>query len=511
MSKNKAITFKSYHQNQPFLLPPSLDELIPRDHPVRVVNEVIDSIDITPLEGQYSSVGSSSYHPKMLLKVLVYGYVTNIYSSRKIESSLKENIHFMWLSAMNTPDHNTINRFRSERLKEVLRTLFVQIVQLLASEGLLSLKEISLDGTKIEANANRYTFVWGKAIKTNKEKMAKQLDELWQYAQKVAEQETDTPEPPDFTKIDKQKVEQTIAQIDALLADKKVDKKIEQKLNYAKKNYPKAIEKYEAQEKLLAGRNSYSKTDTDATFMRMKEDHLQNGQLKPGYNVQVSASNQYVVEYTIHPNPTDTTTLPTHLEQYNEDYKQLPEEVTADAGYGSEQNYQYLEDNHVAAYVKYNHFNNQLKKNHLKKNPFAAETLYYNAERDCYYCSMAQPMNYIGTIERKTSTGFTQTIKKYQAQNCNGCPLRGVCHDAKANRTIEINHNLNRHKQIAYEKLTSEEGIQRRKKRCVEVEPIFGNIKNNHHFKRFMLRGKAKVEIEFGLLAIAQNLRKKAG
>lgn len=163
----------------------------------------------------------------------------------------------------------------------------------------------------------------------------------------------------------------------------------------------------------------------------------------------------------------------------------------------------------MEAYVKYNHFNNQLKKSYLKSNPFAAETLHYNAAKDCYYCPMAQPMNYIGTIERKTSTGFIQHIRKYQAQNCNGCPLRGTCHTAKTNRTIEINHNLNRHKQIAYEKLTSDEGIQRRKKRCVEVEPIFGNIKNNHHFKRFMLRGKAKVETEFGLLAIAQNLRKK--
>ena len=141
------------------LLPPSLEELIVADHPVRIVNQVLDKIDIEPLLQQYSGGGSSSFHPRMLLKVLVFAYINNNYSSRKIESALKENIHYMWLSGMSTPDHNTINRFRSERLKEVLRQVFTQVVLLLSEEGLLNIKELYTDGTKIEANASRYTFV----------------------------------------------------------------------------------------------------------------------------------------------------------------------------------------------------------------------------------------------------------------------------------------------------------------------------------------------------------------
>ena len=160
--------FKAYHQNQMMLLPPNLEELIPQNHPVRIVNEVLDKIDIQPLIRQYKTGGSSSYHPLMLLKVIVYGYINNIYSSRKIEEALQQNIHFMWLGGMNTPDHNTINRFRSDKLKDSLKNIFVQVVRLLADEGLLSIKELYTDGTKIEANANRYTFVWGNAIKTNK-------------------------------------------------------------------------------------------------------------------------------------------------------------------------------------------------------------------------------------------------------------------------------------------------------------------------------------------------------
>ena len=149
-----SVAFKAYHQHQVMLLPPSLDELISPGHPVRVVNEVLDKIDIDPLLKKYKGGGSSSFHPRMLLKVLVYAYINNNYSSRRIEAALKENIHFMWLSGMSTPDHNTINRFRSDRLKEVLRQVFTQVVIMLNEQGLLNIKELYTDGTKIEANAN---------------------------------------------------------------------------------------------------------------------------------------------------------------------------------------------------------------------------------------------------------------------------------------------------------------------------------------------------------------------
>ena len=511
MSKNSKVVFKNYSPFQGMLLPPSLEELIPLRHPVRVVNEVIESINLELLEKAYKGGGTSSYHPKMLLKILVYGYVTNIYSSRKLEAATKENIHFMWLAGMQQPDHNTINTFRGRRLQAALKNIFTQVVELLVEEGVLSIKDINVDGTKIEANANRYTFVWGNAIKTSKEKMKKQLEALWQYTQKVAAEELDEPTPPDFTTIAKEKVVQTIEKIDRALSGKaEVSKQVKQKLNYAKNNWPAALEKYEAQEKILAGRNSYSKTDTDATFMRMKDDHMKNGQLKAAYNVQISTSDQFIVDYSLHPNPTDTTTLPKHIEQHKTTYHQCPQSVTADAGYGSEENYQYLEDNTIEAYVKYSSFDKQQSANHYKRAPFATEQLYYNEQKDCYYCPMGQTMNCIGSYEKQTSTVFTQTIKRYQVQNCNGCPLRGVCHQSKHNRIIEVNHNLVRHKAIAKEKLNTEEGIQKRKKRCYDVEPVFGNIKSNHKFNRFMLRGKKKVNIELGLLALAQNLRKKA-
>lgn len=504
-------TFKPYDQHQIMMLPPSLDELIPNDHPVRIVNEVINNVNIDPLISAYESTGCSSYHPQMLLKVLVYGYVTNIYSSRKLETSCKENINFMWLSAMNYPDHNTINRFRGVRLKDALRTIFEQVVLLLAQEGLLSIKDVYTDGTKIEANANKYTFVWKKAIQTNKEKMKKQLAEIWDYAQNIANDEDRLPEPPDFTKIDSEKIKEAVEQLNKALSKKEnVSGKVKAKMRYITKNFPENLVKYEAYEKILGERNSFSKTDTDATFMRMKEDHMLNGQLKPGYNIQISTSNQYIVNYTVHSNPTDTRTLESHLAQHEKSFGQTPDSITADAGYGSEENFNLMEKKEVTAYVKYNLFDKQQNKNYAKKKSFSAQQLFYNPQKDIYTCPIGQEMKFIGEQKKKNSSGFEQTMRKYQASNCKSCPLNGSCHKSKGNRIIEINQNLNRQKLKAFELLNSEEGVKKRKKRCYDVEPVFGNIKNNHKFKRFMLRGKHKVEIEWGLLAIAQNIRKKS-
>jgi transposase len=508
---SKRPVFKPYNQAQILAIPPTLEELIPSGHPVRVVNEVVNKLNIEPLLKAYHIKGSSSYHPKMLLKVVVYGYVTNVYSSRKLAAACKESIYFMWLSSMSYPDHNTINRFRGVRLKHALRSVFEDVVKLLAGEGLLSIEEVNTDGTKIEANANKYTFVWKKSIETNKEKMGKQLKEIWAYAQHIAKEEDKMPEPPDFTTIDSTKVKATVELLNEKLAGKEnIPKEVKDKLKYITKHYPQNIEKYERQEAVLGERNSYSKTDPDATFMRMKEDHMKNGQLKPAYNVQISTSNQFIVNYTIHANTTDTNTLKAHLAQHEASFGKAPKKLTADAGYGSEENYTVLEQKGTIPFVKYGMFDKEQNETHNSKYPFAADKLFYNQEKDCYICPMGQQMDFIGNSVRTTSTGFKQTLKRYQARNCATCPLNGACHKSKGNRIIEVNENLIRLKQRAYTLLNSEEGITRRKKRCFDVEPTFGNIKQNHGFRRFMLRGNEKVEIEWGLIAIAQNLRKKA-
>jgi len=503
--------FKTYTRDQLQLLPQRWDEKIKQGHPVRIVDQVVAHLNLSALYRSYKGGGTSSHHPKMLLKAIIYAYIRNIYSSRKIEDALKSDINFIWRCGNCEPDHHTINRFRSEKAAPVLKDIFKQIVLLLAQEGLVSLKEAYVDGTKIEANANRYTFVWGNAIKTNKEKMAGQLDELWQYAQEaVASEERRDSAPLDFKTIDAAKVRDTVKKIEEAIKDKQIDKKVKQKLRYASKHFAGKLDEYQAKEEVLDGRSSYSKTDTDATFMRMKEDPMNNGQLKPGYNVQISTNNQIITNYDLYPNPADTLTLPAHLESYKELYGHAPQSVTADSGYGSEQNYECLEADNITAYVKYNTFHQEQQGERLKKYPFAPEHLYYNKEQDYYVCPMGQHMENKGTYSKKNDNGFEQTISRYEAKRCTGCPLRGACHKSKENRIIEVNHTLNRHKQKARELLTSEPGIAHRKQRAQDVEAVFGNIKQNKGLRRFMLRGKQKVTTEFGWIAIAHNLMKKA-
>lgn len=444
-SKSKVV-FKDYNPKQCLLLPQNLEELIQENHPVRVVSEVVDRLNLEGLIKRYKGGGTSSHHPRMLLKVVVYGYLCNIFSSRKLEEALQQNVHFMWLAAMAKPDHNTINRFRSERLKDEIKEIFTQVVLLLEKEGLVSLQTAFVDGTKIEANANRYTFVWGRAVKKSKERVAKQLEELWNYTQKVAREELKDTEPVNFKKITKQKVERLVKKMDRALKEKKIPSRVRQKLNYAKKNWPENLKKYAVYKKVLRGRNSFSKTDTDATFMRMKEDHMRNGQLKPAYNLQISTHDQFILHYSLHANPGDTRTLKDHVSSFEKSLNRKPKEIVADAGYGSAANYRMLKRKKIAAYVKYNYFDREQKARSRNK------------------------------------------------------PIENRIVDPKITKLYtEVKELLN-----------TERGIKLRKQRPHDVETVFAQIKSNKGFRRFNLRGTKKVEIETGLLALAHNLRKWA-
>ena len=493
------------------LLPSSLEELIPLNHPGRTVNQIIERIDLTSVYALYSENGSSSYHPKLLLKILVYGYLENCYSSRKLEKAIRENIVYMWLAGMQRPDHHTINRFRSERLRGVIGDIFAQVVLLLHEEGLLDIKEVYTDGTKIEANANRYTFVWGKAVTKSKERISAQLKELWEYAGSVASAELGTEET-DFVNPSPQKVTQTVEKINRALEGKTVDKKVKQKLNYARKNWPAKLEEYARKQEVLGERNSFSKTDPDATFMRMKEDHMKNGQLKPAYNLQLSTHGQFVVNYSIHPNPNDTLTLKPHLELYRSRYGFYPSICTADAGYGSEENYSYLrrKQHRVHSSSTACSTKSSCRKVNETEPMHCWKTFTMIPKKTHYICPMGQTMEASGASTRKTSTGFVQQLRNYRAKNCTGCPLAAACKPGKDGKTLQINRNLQNYKASAKTLLTSAEGIEKRKQRATDVEPVFGNLKYNKGMGRYLLRGKEKVEVETGLLVIAHNLAKRA-
>lgn len=506
MTTKSNVRFKSVTSQQSVLFPSNLSDKIAVNHPVRLVNQIVDQLDIDDILSTYKGGGASSYHPRVMIKILFYSYLNNVYSCRKIERQLQENIYYMWLSGEATPNFRTINNFRSQKLKNKIQQLFAAMVRLISEMGFVSLDVQYVDGTKIEAVSNRYTFVWRGSVEKNKTKLETKIDSVLKDIESFIEDELGQPDEgklPDV--IDSVLLEEKIRQLNAKRSE--LNKKQQKQVKNLEQDALPRLKKYEQQLDVLGDRNSFSKTDTDATFMRMKEDHMKNGQLKPAYNAQISTENQFITNYSLHRRAGDTATLIPHLEQFQSLYKKQSSTVVADSGYGSEQNYGHLENHDIEAFIKYNYFHAEQKRNY-KNNPFLPANLFYNSEKDFYICPMGQRLNLVGQGKRKSELGFDCQVSIYKSLNCVGCPLRGKCHKSKGNRTIEVNHNLNRLRLVAREKLTSDIGLFHRSKRPIEPEAVFGQLKSNNRFNRFSLRGLPKVEIEMGLMAIGHNLRK---
>jgi transposase len=502
------IVFKESAGIQASLFPQNILDKIAKNHPVRLVNEVVDNLDISTIIAKYQGGGTSSFHPRMMIKVLFYSYLSNIYSCRKIERALCENINFMWLSGCSTPDFRTINYFRGKRLQGEIHKLFAEVVRLLQELNYVSLDVQYIDGTKIEAASNKYTFVWRGSVEKNKVKLETKIKSVIRDIENQTKDDDKTMTQDELPQaIDSMIIKEKLSQLNARL--KEPDKNTQKKIAALQQEYLPRLEKYETQLKILGTRNSYSKTDSDATFMRMKEDHMKNGQLKPAYNPQISTEEQFITHYTIHQTPGDTTTLKSHLEGFEQLHHKQSKTVVADAGYGSEENYEFMEKNDIEAFVKYNYFHMEQKRS-IQKNIFLPQNLYYNKEQDYFVCPIGQHLTKTGDGKRISDNGYISNVSYYKSVNCNGCPLRGQCHKAKGNRTLEVNFRLQELKQKAKTRLMSETGLYHRSKRPIEPEAVFGQLKSNNKFNRFTLKGLSKANLEFGLMAIAHNLRKLA-
>ena len=507
------IHFRPYNTKQILLFPDRLDKDIAENDAVRVIDAVIDELRLDNFKKLYKETGRCPYHPKMMLKAIIYGYMNNLYSCRKIEEALKRDIHFIWLAGYEQPDHNTINRFRN-RVKEEINQVFTQLVVLLAERGFITLDVEYIDGTKIESKANKYTFVWRKTTEKNREKLVDKIKVLLeQIDESIAQENVEVSNVQSFTPAELRSIAK---ELNRTLETESASQTKEQKAKYKEhkkqvkqlKEHADKLAEYDDKLAKLSERNSYSKTDEDATFMHMKEDAMNNGQTKPGYNLQISAENQFITDFALYPNPTDTLTMIPFLNSFMKRYHHFPSIAVADAGYGSEENYRFMEEAGIEAYVKYNRFHIEHRPRYTP-NPFHSDNFYYNEDEDYYVCPMGQHMERIGTSHCKTGSGYRSENARYQAQRCEGCPLRCLCYKSKGNRRIiEINHRLKHYKHKASERLTSEEGIKHRGRRCIEPEAVFGQMKQNMQYKRFRHFRKDKVTMDFAFFAIAFNIKK---
>lgn len=505
--------FRSYDPDQTLLFPQRIDRDIPKDDPVRILKSVIESLDLSGFKKLYHERGRSPYHPKMMLMVILYSYMNNVYSCRKIEKLLYRDIYYIWLSGYQKPDFATINRFRN-RVKNEIGHIFTLLVLILVEKGFVTLEVEYLDGTKIESKANKYTFVWRKSVERNREKLLEKIRVLLQQINeqmaqdKAADVDTLELTPQTLCEISKEFKEALGSAPEAKTKEEKAAQRGKNKMFKELERHGEKLAEYNSRLEQMEGRNSISKTDPSATFMRMKEDAMCNGQTKPGYNLQISSENQFITDFALFPNPTDTLTFIPFLGSFPGRYGRFPKRVVADSGYGSEENYRFMDEAGIEGFVKYNRFHLEHRPRY-KPDTFHPDSLYYNEEGDYYICPMGQRMSRTGTLQTRTEGGYISESACYRAIRCKGCPLRCLCYKAKANqRTIRVNHRLNAYKRKACELLTSEEGIKERGRRCIEPEAVFGQMKSNMAYRRFRHMGKDKVVMDFTFFAIAFNIKK---
>lgn len=514
MLKTKLYT-KNYTQLGGYyqlVLPLNFEVLIPEDDSVRLLSHILEGLNYDALYKAYSSTGRKpAVEPKILFKVLTYAYLNNIYSSRKIESACKRDINFMWLlEGKKTPDHSTIARFRKDYLQGCIDDLFYQMVQYLHSINEVSFKNLFVDGTKIEANANRYTFVWKKAVNKNEAKMFEKIQSCIEEIN--ATYETDF-------KVSKESLLPDLNVALAYLKEKRQQEQLEfvqgigkrksklQKFTEALQAFSARQEQYNAHNQLFEGRNSYSKTDHDATFMHMKDDHMRNGQLKPAYNVQIGVESEYITGVGVFQDRNDIATLIPFLKEMESRLNARYKNVIADSGYESEENYLYLEGQKQTYYIKPQTYE-QWKKRSFKKNISKRENMFYNAETDEYTCHNGKQLKPVGITYRTSATGYRSEITVYECEECSDCPHKSRCTKAKGNRKMQVSKTFVEKRQVSYENITTDEGILLRVNRSIQVEGAFGVLKNDYNFNRFLTRGKSNVKTEFMLLCLGYNVNK---
>ena len=486
------------------VLPLNLERKINPNDPVFKMVEICDKLDYTELYRVYLRRWRK-IDPVALFEVLVFAYMNGIYSSRDIEKACHNDIRFMWiLQDAPAPDHATIARFQNERLAIVMENLFYQLVEKLSALGEIEFENLFVDGTKIEANANRYTFVWAKAVQKNMDKVYKRIEqELPRIAFK-------------YGLNPNVELEQAICFLSSIadmrgisFVSGKGKRKTELQRDWETlTEYRKRIEKYQESLGICGRRKSYSKTDIDATFMRMKEDHMRNGQLKPGYNVQIGVESEYIIGVGLFPNPTDTTTLIPFLERVQNGCGRKYRNIIADAGYSSEENYAYLESKQINAYIKPSDYEVR-KTKRFKSNPYRTENLFYDDANDRFICPNGKSLYYANDSRAETENGYTVTKKNYVCEGCAGCSHREECFKGQyENRKISLSQTMARQKREATERITTDKGITLRMNRSIQVEGAFGVLKEDYAFRRFLTRGKRKTETQFFLLCFAFNIRK---
>ena len=502
-------------------LPMNLEIMIPSDEPVRLLSAVAEELDYRRLTATYSRHGRIEYSPRLLFKIVLYGYARGIYTTRGIERACRGNINFMYLlEGQRPPDHNTIARFRKEHLPYAVEDLLTQMVNLLVKCGEISFDEsaVFIDGTKIEANANRYSFVWKTAVTKRQKKLGEKIAKELPKLLKSSDTGIIAPSVVTVQRLKRlrknlyaKKQEQNVAFVKGRGHRKSGLQKAIETIN----EWLEKLKRYNLDIHICGDRNSYSKTDPDATFMHMKDDHMKNGQLKPGYNVNVATVSEYIVGNYISADRTDTKTFIPFLDKLCQNHP--VRRIVVDAGYESEENYNYVDGSEqLSLFVKpSNH--EQKKKRKYKNDIGRRENMDYDAEKDEYICAQGRKLQAVEVRKRKSTTGYVQEVTVYECASCKNCPVKEKCiYQKKTDKTpledrvkrLHVSKYFVQQREAMERKISTKEGILLRVNRSIQSEGVFATVKEDMNFRRFLTRGTVNVTVEWYLVSMAYNILK---
>ena len=511
---------KDYTQNTSgyqLKLPLNIETIIPEDDSVRLLSQFVEAMDLSDLYSTYERINSVS--PRTLLKIVLYSYMNGDYSSRSMELNCKRDINFMFLlEGKPAPDHATFARFRSIHFAPCSKRILAEMSNALFDIGEISGETIFIDGTKIEANSNKYTFVWKKAVTKNQAKLLLKLADFVAECEQLYDLKIvygNTIKMKHVKKLRKKlyalKQSENVVFVHGIGKRKTpLQKSIETLEDYLCK-----LKEYNQKIYICGERNSYSKTDHDATFMRMKEDAMGNGQLKPAYNLQHGVDAEYITWLTIGPQPTDTTTLIPFLKEAEEHLKFKYKNITADAGYESEENYLFLESNGQISYIK--PANYEISQTRKYKNDIGKiENMEYNPQSDIYTCKNGKHLM-VDCIKRsKSKTGYVSQKTIYKCEDCTGCVYKSECIKGNNCKTpleerikvLQVAKTFIKYRQEGLERILSDDGILFRTNRSIQAEGSFGDLKQDMQFRRYLSKGTSNVLAESILLAMARNINK---
>jgi transposase len=505
-----------YHQIK---LPLDIEISIPSDDPVRLVSAFVEEMNLSDLYETYDRIRKSQASPRQMLKIVIYAAMNRIYSSRDIESSCKRDINFMYLlEGAPAPDHSTLARFISLHLSQCSKSVMSQVGTILLDLGEISGENIFIDGTKIESVANKYTFVWKKAVTKNMAKLAEKIcmfcaecEELYDFKVVYKDQISLRALKRLRKKLYKIKKDEAIEFVHGIGKRKTMLQRSIEKLE----EYTEKLKEYTNKLYKCGRRNSYSKTDNDATFMRMKEDAMLNGQLKPAYNLQHGVDAEYVTWLGIYPNPTDTLTLIPFLKDMEEHLPFKYKNIVADAGYESEENYVFIENNDQTGYIKPQNY--ELSKTRkFKKDISKRENMDYDSETDSYTCKNGKKLLAVSKRKQKTATSYQREVTIYECESCHECPFKKDCIKGNNCKTpfedrkkvLSVSRKMEEKRAECLERITSDYGTQLRMNRSIQAEGSFANVKEDMNFRRYLYKGSENVLAQSTLLAIAFDINK---